>query len=164
MKLIAVLLLAGVSLCIGVVRSSALHARCTALESFSRLVSRCTGTLQYLSPELIPLLRDVGDVGALNNFVSRCLELCTDCDFHTAWHRALTALPIQLTARDRTVIDEFGQGLGKSHLSAQLDHCSRFAELCREQLSAAKSDAVRLSSLYVYLGAAGGIAAAIMLL
>ncbi|MBQ3140573.1 MAG: hypothetical protein IJC25_01260 [Clostridia bacterium] len=164
MKLIAVLLLAGVSLCAGALRSSALHARCTALESFLRLVTRCAGALQYLSPELIPLLRDLGDVGVLDPFVHRCLELCADRDFHTAWHGALPALPRQLTARDRSVIDEFGQGLGKSHLSAQLDHCSRFAELCREQLTAAKSDAAKLSPLYVYLGAAGGIAAAIVLL
>jgi len=93
MKLIAVLLLAGVSLCAGALRSSALHARCTALESFLRLVTRCAGALQYLSPELIPLLRDLGDVGVLDPFVHRCLELCADRDFHTAWHGALPALP-----------------------------------------------------------------------
>lgn len=166
MKLTAVLLLCAVSLYLGFERSAGLRGRCTALESFAKMVTRCENALRYLSPSVTALFAELAEAGTgpLGAFVERCLALCRGSDFHAAYRQALSELPAALTPADRELIASFGAGLGKSDLAGQLALCALTLKTCDAALLEARDSAARLSSLYINLGALGGIAAAVILL
>ncbi len=69
-----------------------------------------------------------------------------------------------LTREDAALLLAFGETLGTTDLEGQIAHCRLTAERLAERLCAVRADAGVKMRMYPTLGAAGGMAVALLLL
>ena len=82
-----------------------------------------------------------------------------------AWDKALKGCDSGgLKETDKTLLQNFGRGLGCSDLDGQLAHCESFGAMLDGCVQSAKQEAASKGKLYVTLGVAGGLGAALLLL
>lgn len=67
-----------------------------------------------------------------------------------------------LTAADRALIIGWGEGLGSTDVTGQLEHCRQFGERLAAQAAGARQQAAVKGRLYTSLGVAGGLVATLL--
>lgn len=86
--------------------------------------------------------------------------------FHEAWSAGLlkSGKVCGFTQEDLELLRNFGEGLGRTDIEGQLEHCRMYAAQLGERLVQARREAASKSRLYITLGVTGGMALALLLL
>lgn len=107
-----------------------------------------------------------GEFTGLRFLPQLLLTLQEGMDFPSAWRQALEEKGSEcgLNGKDREILLGYGEGLGKTDVEGQMEHCRLYETLIGEQLEEARRDATVKGRLYVTLGTAGGLGMALLLL
>lgn len=152
---------------LGLYAAMGLNRRAAALEEAGRLLAHLATRIRYTAAPIGELLGEAADGFRRLPFLREAgRQMSGGADFHTAWGQALRQKGPEsgLHAADLELLTRFGEGLGQTDVEGQLAHCELFARLLGEQQAEAKTQAAAKGRLYVTLGVAGGLAAALLLL
>jgi stage III sporulation protein AB len=86
--------------------------------------------------------------------------------FTCAWREAFdeAAAGCALSAEDRRLIAEFGEGLGTTDIEGQLEHCSLYSEYMKARQADAQQELAKKGRLFIVLGVTSGLSAALLAL
>lgn len=147
--------------------SAGLSRRAAALEQSGRLVTRIASRIRYTAQPVGEILSEVSGEFTGLRFLPELLRILQEgTDFPSAWRRALEVKGAEcgLNGKDRELLRGYGEGLGKTDVEGQMEHCRLYETLIGEQLEEARREAAVKGRLYVTLGTAGGLGAALLLL
>lgn len=151
----------------GLYAAMGLNRRAAALEEAGRLLAHLATRIRYTAAPIGELLCEVAGHYRRLPFLREAGRLVDDgADFHSAWGQALRQKGEEsgLTAADRELLLRFGEGLGRTDVEGQLAHCELYTGLLADKQAEAKAQTAAKGRLYVTLGVAGGLAAALLLL
>lgn len=154
---------------LGVYASAGLSRRVSGLELAHRLIARVASQIRYTAAPAGEILLDAAareEFRALP-FLQRLRQLLDEQGkLPSAWRQAVNEgrSESHFTEADAELLLGFGDVLGKTDVEGQLENCRLFSELLQEHLTAARQQAATKGRLYITLGAAGGMALALVLL
>lgn len=152
---------------LGVYASAGLNRRAAALEQSGRLVSRVASRIRYTAQPVGEIFFEVSGEFAGLRFLPELLRALQEgTDFPSAWRQALEAKGTEygLNGKDRELLLGYGEGLGKTDVEGQMEHCRLYETLIGEQLEEARREASVKGRLYITLGTASGLGVALLLL
>ncbi len=145
-----------------------LNRRAANLEAAYRLIGWMASRLRYTAAPI----QEIAEAAAAEPAFSRLsfLEKAAEAmrlgeSPAQAWDNAVAADDAGgFRQADKALLRGFGRGLGCSDLQGQLSHCEAFAAQLDDSARSARVEAAAKGKLYVTLGAAGGLCAALLLL
>lgn len=150
----------------GWIQSHKLTMRVRFWEQFIGLVSALETEIRYSAGGLTQLLsKHSGDEEALS-FLGECVRAVqAGAPFPMAWQDAVGKIPTEygLTQEDKSLLRDFGGGLGVSDMQGQLSHCQLHQELAAVRLKGAREEKQKKSKLYFMLGLFLGIGIALLI-
>ena len=145
-----------------------LNRRAASLEAARRLIAWMAARLRYTAAPIQEIAAEAAGepefarLGFLGEAASAMREGESPA---RAWEKAVSAFQAGgLRAEDKSLLKNFGRGLGRSDLEGQLSHCEAFEELLSGCAASARTEAGAKGKLYITLGVAGGLCAALLLL
>lgn len=158
LKLFGALLLALAGLAGGFAFARRLAVRRDFLSGTLGFLGSLSTALRYRGDDIFSLVNSCGELFHVEETASR--------PFEAAWRECVLAFPkkYRLTARDVSLLEELGSGLGTTDVEGQLAHVGYCRALLERQLGEAREDVARKSKLYKTLGLFIGVSAALMIL
>lgn len=168
MKWIGLLLTALAGIGLGVYAALRLYRRAAWLEQAAGLVRFMAAQIRYTAAPVGELLDRAAGAAEFTRltFLADCRQRLSRGDgFRTAWPESLReqACAGGANGGDCELMQRFGEELGATDVEGQLASCRLYAERLGERLAAARRAAAEKGRLYVTLGAAGGLAAVLLL-
>lgn len=120
----------------------------------------------YCALPVQELLEKIDNRTELKNltFVSACKKKYTgNEDFLQIWRECVNAADICLDAEDKSLLCSFGDALGTTDVSGQINHCKLHIKLFEERLKQAKDDKEKRGKIYTNMGALTGMFLAVIL-
>ncbi len=97
-------------------------------------------------------------------FVSDCREKYTiSSDFALIWRESVRKSNVCLNAEDKNLLCSFGDALGTTDISGQINICRLHAKLFEERLEQAKQTREKQGKMYTNMGALTGVFLAVIL-
>lgn len=152
----------------GVYAALRLYRRAAWLEQAAGLVQFMAAQIRYTAAPVGELLDRAAGAAEFTRltFLSACRQrLQRGEGFRAAWPESLREQGAAGGANDADceLLRRFGEELGTTDVEGQLASCRLYADRISERLAAARRAAAEKGRLYVTLGAAGGLAAVLLL-
>ncbi len=153
-KLILCLLIVCCSTLVGFSYSSKLYSRKRILESFVLELENAKNAVRYSNKNVFELFK--------NSFFGY-LFLC-DKPFCVQWNDMLSQFSATLTIKDIEILTKFGEVLGTSDLSGELNNFDMYISLLETQIADSTSVIEVKGKTYKVLGLSAGLVIAIILI
>lgn len=151
----------------GLAASASLSRRVASLEQLERFITYFETQIRYSAAPIRDIIIHAagGEYSCLSFLPEAAARMKRGQSPGEAWGGAVRdrGEDCGFTAADREMLREFGNGLGSTDISGQLSHCKTFRGLLEDRLQKARSEARTKGRLYVTLGIAGGLGAALLL-
>lgn len=152
----------------GAAASAELNRRAAFLDAVCRLVGWLAVRIRYTAAPVRELLAQATENGEFTrlSFLPEAVHRLEEGDSpEEAWSASLTSDGTTgLKESDREVLRDFGRELGRSDVEGQLAHCEAFRAILAEYAGRARAEAASKGKLYLTLGVAGGLCAALLLI
>ncbi|HHZ05686.1 MAG TPA: hypothetical protein GX401_02685 [Clostridiales bacterium] len=151
---------------LGILLSKRLITRASFYEQMITFISNLQTQIRYSSDVLTNILsREHSRIlePLLSNTV---VHLGDGTTFARAWGDSVSNLPTYfgLNKDDKSLLADFGNGLGVSDVDGQLSHCEMYKQLFSDRLSQMKQDNDKKVKLYRCLGVFSGMALALLII
>ncbi|MDD2361921.1 MAG: stage III sporulation protein AB [Oscillospiraceae bacterium] len=151
----------------GIVSSLSLSRRTASLELLDRFIVYLETQIRYSASPIRQIIIQAanGEFARLSFITQAAIRLKNGGSPYEAWIGAAGECSDEcsFTAADREIIIDFGKGLGNTDIEGQLSHCEAFRRLLRDRLQTARCESRTKGKLYITLGIAGGLAAALLM-
>lgn len=152
---------------LGLYYSRRLYRRVDFLRQTGRVLEALSNRLTYAALPMSDLWYGLatGELGKFSLVADTARELNT-ASFVTAFHRAVDIAAAQgvLTAADKQLLLEFGDGCGRYGLAGQSAHIRAYHQQVESAAEVARQQATAKGQVYQMLGVAGGVGLSLLLL
>lgn len=136
-----------------------LSRRAAILRSFERLAAYTATGIRYTASPMADLFAAAGrepEFTAIKPFLAR---FSIQRDWRESYREGIRHefTGQGLEAADIALLNAWGEGLGSTDVTGQLEHCERFESRLGEQAKEARQQALTKGKLYTSLGVAGGL-------
>ena len=167
MKYVGIWLIVGAGMGLGRFYSRRLYRRARRLQEIVRLLEALVQRLTYTALPLTQLWRQLAAGEAFQDvpLAQVTAEKLKEHPFFEAYTAGVDSMAGDgLTAADRQLLLEFGEGCGRTGLAEQAAHIRAYQRLLEQAQQEAQQRAATQGAVYQMLGLAGGVALALLLL
>ena len=152
----------------GAMASLELSRRAACLETARRLIDWMASRIRYTAAPVQEIVIEAAgepEFSRLSFLGEAASRMQAGDSPGQAWNSALAHFAAGgLKDADKGLLCSFGRGLGCSDLDGQISHCESFESLLAGRVESARAQADSKGKLYITLGAAGCLCAALLLL
>lgn len=136
-----------------------LSRRAAILQSFERLSAYMATGIRYTASPVAELFTVAGQESEFTLIRSFLNRFSIERDWREAYREGLRHdfAGQGLEEADIALLNAWGEGLGSTDVTGQLEHCQRFESRFGEQAKEARQQALTKGKLYTSLGVAGGL-------
>ena len=151
---------------IGIKSAGKLTERVNTISTIIYFLGECEAKIRYCESSVAEIIHSFSQGEKSKNipFLRKCDSLLSDFDFPIAWEMALHDEKIQLSQSDLTLLEDFGNMIGRSDQTSQIKMLEYIIRGFEISLEDAKEKERKNKRLYITLGISAGLIFIVMLL